>query len=92
MKGHSNLVTNFVANFFNKLGMLESVIKKNKTEKRAGVSDLNASGKRTLGTQKKMTQADVKGITTISSSLCLGTQFCLEGNRAKQILKSVGTI
>lgn len=33
----------------------------------------------------------MKGITIISSFLCLGTQFCLEGNKAEQILKCVGT-
>lgn len=63
IKGHSNLITNFVANSFNKLGMLESVIKKLKTERGAGMTDLNARGKclkdyiyiksGRLGTQKK---------------------------------------
>lgn len=63
MKGHTNLVTNFVASSLNKLGMLKSLIKKFKTEKGVGMSDLNASGKHlkdyihtkcgTLGTQKR---------------------------------------
>lgn len=82
--------------------MLKSLIKKQKAEKGAGISDLNASGKHqkdyihtkcgTLGTQKKTTHTYVKGTTIISSFLCLGAQLCLEGNKAEQIPKCVGTI